>query len=119
MTKDFVQILKDLSDQKRKYFENYLEYSKKIKEKAQEILGEDVRVLVFGSVVRGDWWIGSDIDILIISDKLSPNWIENREIRTAIRKSVGPFNPFQVHLATPEEYETWYKKFIKDDYLEI
>ena len=117
--KSLVAINKKLCEEKIKYFENYLEYSKKIKEKAQELLGDYVRVLVFGSVVRGDWWIGSDIDILIISDKLSSNWIENREIRTEIKKSIGSFHPFQIHLTTPEEYESWYKRFIKDDYIEV
>lgn len=119
MSKSFVEILKEIAEEKRKYFENYLDYAKKIKEKAKELLGEDVKVLVFGSVVRGDWWLDSDIDVLIISDKLSPNWIDNREIRTEIKKSIGSFHPFQIHLATTEEYEEWFKKFIKEDYKEI
>lgn len=117
--KSLVVINKKIWQEKRKYFENYLEYSQKIKEKAKELLGNDVKVLVFGSVIRGDWGPDSDIDVLVISDKLSPNWIENREIRTEIKKVAGPFNPFQIHLATPEEYKEWYKRFIKGDFIEI
>jgi len=27
--------------------------------------------------------------------------------------------PFEVHLASPDEYKNWYKKFIKEDYIYI
>lgn len=77
------------------------------------------KVLIFGSVVKGNFSPQSDIDILIVSDKLSFNWEENRIVRTEIKPKVDPFAPFQIHLARPEEFESWYKKFIKDDFREI
>jgi len=82
-------------------------------------LGEDVKVLLFGSIVRGDWGPNSDIDVLIISHKLLPDWEENSWIRTKIKSAISFYSPFQIHLARPEEYENWYKSFIKNDYWEI
>lgn len=117
--KSFVKINKITFQRKLEYFKNYLKYAQKIKKKAQELLGKDTKVLVFGSIVKGNWGTNSDIDVLVISKRLSSNWIENREIRTEIRKVAGTFNPFQIHLATPEEYENWYKRFIKEDYIEV
>jgi predicted nucleotidyltransferase len=113
------EIKRELVEEKEKYFKNYLYWSKKIKEIAKKLLGKDVKVLIFGSVVKGKWGPNSDIDVLIISNKLSKNWIKNRLIRTKIKKEIRPFSPFQIHLATPEEYKNWYRKFIKKDYIEI
>ena len=104
--------------QKKKYFENYLAWSQKIKKEAEKLLSP-VKVLVFGSVVKGDWGPNSDIDILIISDKLSKNWEKNTIFKVKIKSKIDPFSPFQIHLARPEEYERWYKNFIKDDYIVI
>jgi predicted nucleotidyltransferase len=50
---------------------------------------------------------------LIISNKLSKSWIKNKLIRTKIKKSIDPLSPFQIHLARPEEYKSWWQKFIK------
>jgi predicted nucleotidyltransferase len=40
-------------EEKEKYFKNYLYWGKKIKEVAKKLLGKDVKVLIFGSVVKG------------------------------------------------------------------
>jgi len=103
-------------EKKQKYFKNYLYWCKKIKKKARELLGKDVKVLVFGSVVRGDFGPNSDIDVLIISKNLKKDWSENNQIKVEIKKEIGFFTPFQIHLATPEEFKNWYKKFIKKDF---
>lgn len=117
--KTLTTILKEIWEEKRKYFENIDFYAKEIKRISREILGDDVRVLLFGSIVKRDWTPGSDIDVLIISDKLSTNWEENIWIKTKIKSSIDPFSPFQIHLARYEEFEKWYKNFIKNDYLEV
>lgn len=113
-----VDIKKEIWEEKRKYFENYPYYCRKIKESAEKVLGP-VRVLVFGSIVRGDWTPNSDIDVLIISDKLSKNWEENAIYKVNIKRDSGIGFPFQIHLVRPEEFESWYKNFIKNDYIEI
>ncbi len=114
-----VDIKRDIVERKEKYFRNYLYWCKKIKNKAIKVLGKDVKVLVFGSIVKGNWTPNSDIDVLIISKNLNKNWFKNTPIKLKIKKAVGLFSPFQIHLATPEEYENWYKKFIKKDYIEV
>jgi len=117
--KSLTLINKKIWEERKEYFENYLEWGKKIKEIAKKFLGTKVTVLIFGSIVRGDWTPESDIDVLIISNKLSKNWIKNRLIRTKIKKLIGPLSPFQIHLARPEEYKSWWKKFIKKDYIVV
>ncbi len=116
--KNLTLINKKIWERKKKYFENVEEYGKKIKKEATKILGP-CRVLIFGSIVKGTWGPWSDIDVLIISEKLSSDWNENRILRTNIKSKIDPFSPFQLHLARPEEYENWYKKFIKEEYIEI
>ncbi len=116
--KTFIDIKKEIWDEKKRYFENWLYYCKKIKEEAEKLL-HPARILVFGSVVKGSWTPNSDIDVLIISDKLSKNWEENYIYKVKIKSKVGAFSPFQIHLLTSEEYENWYKRFIKDEYVEV
>ncbi|MCS7151641.1 MAG: nucleotidyltransferase domain-containing protein [Endomicrobia bacterium] len=116
--KDLMLISKKVLEEKKKYFENIEFYANKIKQIAVELLGT-ARVLVFGSVVKKNYTPLSDIDILIISENLSTNWQENRHIRTEIKKRIGSFSPFQLHLVRPEEFECWYKRFIKEEYIEV
>jgi len=117
--KSLTLINKKIWEERKKYFENWQEWGKKIKKIAQKFLGSKVRVLIFGSIVKGDWTPDSDIDVLIVSNKLSKNWIKNRIIRTKIKKAIDPSSPFQIHLSRPEEYKSWWQKFIKEDYIEI
>jgi len=118
MAKTLTQILKEVWEERKVYFENYQFYGKKIKKEAEKILGS-VRVLIFGSIVRGDWTPQSDIDVLIISENLPENQEERSKIRTKIKSTIDPFSPFQIHLATKKEYQNWYQKFIKKDFIEI
>lgn len=119
MSKTHIEILKEIGEERRIFFENFKDYSVKIKNKARELLG-DVRVIVFGSTVKGSYNIlNSDIDILIISNNLPEKEEERRKIKVEIKSVLPIFNPFQIHLATEKEYEEWYKNFIKDDFIEI
>ncbi|RKY32447.1 MAG: DNA polymerase subunit beta [Candidatus Omnitrophota bacterium] len=118
MEERLVDILLETFERKRKYFENYKYYCNKIKEIGKKIL-KDVKVLVFGSIVKNKHTPDSDIDVLIISDNLPENWEEREKIRTEIKSKIDPFSPFQIHLSTREEFENWYKNFIKSDYIEI
>lgn len=119
MKKSLTLIRKKIVERKKKYFEKVDFYLKKIKKIVQEILGKEAKVILFGSIVRGEWGPNSDIDVLIVSDKLSQNWSENLWIKQKIKSLIGFFSPFQIHLARPEEFENWYQKFIKKDYKEI
>ena len=118
MKKTFVQILKEVWEEKRKYFEDYRLYCQKIKEEAHKLLGT-VEVLVFGSVVKGTFTPQSDIDVLVISENLPEDEEKRNEIKTFLKSRIDPFSPFQIHLATPEEFQQWYKRFIKQDFERI
>jgi len=54
------------------YFENWRRYAVIIKEKSKEVLGDtDVRVYVFGSVVRGECHTYlSDTDVAVVSERV-------------------------------------------------
>ncbi len=119
MIKTFVDLLIERKKEREKYFRNYKFYCKKIKKEAKKILGKSLKVLVFGSLVKGKWNFQSDIDVLIISDNLPKDFEKRGEIRTKIKSKINPFSPFQLHLVTKEEFEKWYKNFIKKDFLEI
>ncbi|MGC8976595.1 MAG: nucleotidyltransferase domain-containing protein [Candidatus Ratteibacteria bacterium] len=115
MNKTHIQILKDIKEEREKFFENYKDYVLIIKRKAEKIL-KDVKIIVFGSIVKGNWHpLLSDIDILIISDEIPDDLEKRRIIKHKIKSILPPFNPFQIHLATRKEYENYYKKFIKEN----
>ncbi len=74
-------------------------------------------MLIFGSIIKKCWTPNSDIDVLIVSEKTPKNFEDIVRSKLKIKKSVCLFSPFQIHLATPKEYNEWYKKFIKKDYV--
>ncbi len=98
---------------RKKYFENWKEYAKQIKEKAKKILDdENLKVFVFGSVVEGNYNVGiSDIDIAIVSNKV-PKGKERGLILSKLEENMDLANPFEIHLVTPKLWENWYKRFI-------
>ncbi|MCC5994496.1 MAG: nucleotidyltransferase domain-containing protein [Candidatus Aenigmarchaeota archaeon] len=98
-------------------FKNAWKILKKIKEAAVEIL-KDAKVYVFGSFARGDYKVYfSDIDVLIVSDKISEKMQERAEIKVEIRKRANANYIFQIHLVNSKEFE-FYKKFV-DKLVEI
>lgn len=116
-----VKIQKRIVEREKKYFEHTLSYVKLIKTRAAELLGEDVRLLLFGSIVRKDYIIGgSDIDVLIISENAPTSVSDQAKLRTDILKFIGDLSaPFEIHFSDISLYENWYKRHIKDDYFEI
>ena len=107
----FVDYLVQKEKAQKKIFKNYLNYAKKIKKIAQDLLGE-VKVFIFGSVLKKNK-IPNDIDILIISPQFK-DYRKKREFRVKMWEKFGDFFPFEFHLVTPEEYQNWYQKFIKE-----
>ncbi len=102
--------------ERQRYLDNMNHYLNLIKETVTE-LDPESRVIVFGSYVRNDMRIDSDVDILIIT-----HWAKNTEdrikMRVRIAKEIGVYSPFEIHIATRKEYENWYKTLI-DEYREI
>ena len=115
MPKTLVDLLIDKTKKEEKYFKNYLAYARIIKREAKKILGE-VKVIVFGSILKKDE-LAQDIDILIISPDLKTSE-KKSQIRTKLWQKLGFSTPFEIHLISIEEYEKWYKNFIKE-FIEI
>ena len=110
MKKD-IDLLIEEAEKEEKYFQNYLAYAKQIKGEAEKLLGE-VKVFVFGSVLRkGE--VARDIDVLIISPKLTKTSQKSKTL-TEVREKIGLFSPFELHLVSPEEYQNWYRYFLKE-----
>jgi predicted nucleotidyltransferase len=100
---------------KKKYFDNYLEIAKKIKEFISKKYDENARVLVFGSVPKGTYTPLSDLDILIIIDKIKEYAKAVVEIKDHLNDF---FAPIEFHFATNETFNRWYKRFL-DYYIEV
>lgn len=64
--KSYLEILNEIKRENQKYFDNYLKYAKIAKKVAKKELGK-VKVFVFGSVVKAQAMLASDIDLLIVS----------------------------------------------------
>jgi len=96
--------------EEEKYFKNYSSYARKIAIMARESL-PDVKVFLFGSVLKNEQTPSSDIDLLIFSEKMPKKLSERNRIKVKILKEVGFFSPFELHLVDKEEFE-FYKKFI-------
>ncbi len=97
---------------RREVLENWRLYVERLCGKALELLGV-VRVVVFGSVARGDWSADSDIDVLIISPNAPEDPWERARIVVALREAASEAaSLLELHIVTPEQYLRWYKKFI-------
>jgi len=101
----------------KKYFKDYIFYVKKIKKIVKQIFS-DAKVIVFGSIVTNKYSADSDIDILIVSDEIPKGLFEQAKIKVMI-KNKFKLAPFEIHLATKQEYENWYKNFIKKNFIEV
>ncbi len=108
-----VEYFLERARRRAEYFERYLEYCRLIKRKVEERWGP-VRVVVFGSVVRGDYNPAlSDIDVLVVTP-WEPSPRERAAIICYVKNKVlkDPAAPFEVHVASEREYREWYSRFI-------
>ena len=87
---------------------DYRRIAAAVKELASAV-DPDSKVYVFGSAVRGDFTASSDIDILIISERKE---LED-EMKLSIRRKVDA--PVEVHFSSHQQFEGWYRRFIRDD----
>jgi predicted nucleotidyltransferase len=100
------------NDKKRlNYLKNYTEVAKSVKKICLRH-DRNSRVILFGSVLRGNWTGNSDIDLLIILK--SPG--AKDKITIDIWRTVEA--PVEIHFATEDEFKNWYLRFI-DVYREI
>ncbi len=113
-----IDIALEIFKRKNFVFKNYRKIAEKIKKAAKEILrDENVRVIVFGSVVRKTQNPLSDLDVLIVSKKAEK--VNYGKVVSKIKKEIGKnLIGIEFHLVTPSIFENWYKRFI-DKYEEV
>lgn len=87
------------------------DYVREIKRICVEEIDRNCRVILFGSVARGNYRPDSDVDVLIITELAKDAW-SRAEIEAKIYKRLGIFGVFELHAVTPKVYEEWYKRFI-------
>ena len=114
--KGFIDLLIEDAEERKRFFEDFLRYAEKVKEVVRR-RDPNAKIIVFGSVVRGDVRPDSDIDLLIITD-IAEKLDERIRLRMEIMKILGEGSPFEIHIITAEEYENWYRRFI-DQTLEL
>ncbi|MBO3839933.1 MAG: nucleotidyltransferase domain-containing protein [Candidatus Brockarchaeota archaeon] len=73
------------------------------------------KIYVFGSVVKGEYTGGSDVDVLIVSKEVPRSNLERVKIRMMIEEfaSLPPYHPFEFHIVDEEEGK-WYFSKIKE-----
>lgn len=97
----------------RKLALEWVFWANSIGKAAKNLLGE-CETYVFGSVVEGKATRGSDVDILIVSDKIPENSRGRGNLKAKIEEMAGlPLShPFEIHLANKHDFE-WYRRHIK------
>ncbi|WP_440059597.1 nucleotidyltransferase domain-containing protein [Thermogladius sp. 4427co] len=93
-----------------KYYRNYVEVAKRVREIVSRY-DPEAEVYVFGSVVRGSYTAGSDIDILVVTKRFESRY----DIMVDVYKQIDA--PIELHVVTRELFEKWYKRFISPEEL--
>ncbi len=94
--------------ERAKILREWRKWSQRIAIAAREVLGE-VEVYVIGSIAEGKAIAASDLDILVVSQKIPDNPREQSRLKTLIEEKAGlPFNhPVEIHLAKPSEKNSY------------
>ncbi|UXD21296.1 DNA polymerase III subunit beta [Ignicoccus pacificus DSM 13166] len=97
------------------------EVAKKIAEAAKEVLG-DTEVYVVGGIAEGRFTAASDLDILIVSDKVPSTskkiWLKVEIREKAFQKGVPLDYPLNLHMYNKKDFKEvkeYYKKMIRVD----
>jgi len=101
-----------------RYFKS-LENHKEITEKVKQIVlfrWPDAELYIFGSAVKGNYTVTSDIDLLIVLDD-RPDREEEYMVKAEVYARVDA--PIELHVASRSEFEKWYKNFIGKDLVRI
>ncbi|MGC9105628.1 MAG: nucleotidyltransferase domain-containing protein [Thermoprotei archaeon] len=105
------EYLKRKWEVRKSFLRNARHYVRLIKEVCVKEIDPDCRVILFGSVARGNYRDDSDVDVLVITDKAKTVWDKVR-VQVLIERELGLGDPFELHVVTREEYENWYRRFI-------
>ncbi len=97
--------------ERRRMITSWRKWARRIADEVKDIL-QDAEVYVIGSVVRGDYTGGSDVDILIISPQASQRARERAKLKVIIEERLGLpyYHPFELHILRPEEAEVYLRR---------
>jgi len=86
-------------------------WAEKVARAAERIFPE-LEVYVLGSILRGDYTGGSDIDILIVSDLIPDGLLKRAEMKSSIEEEVNlPLtHKIQIHLTKRDEAELYIRR---------
>ncbi len=91
---------------------NILKNYRGILQRVKEIIHRidpSAEIYVFGSVVEGKYTGASDIDVLVITDKIE----EKYDIMVNVYKEVDA--PIELHIVSREQFKRWYSRFIREN----
>jgi len=114
-----IDIQLDVVKKFEKIREKFIKNAKELKRIASNLFKNNLHaVYVFGSVVKGKTHAMSDIDVAVVLLKPAS---ENERIRLykEVRKKFGLLHPFEIHVVTKDEWDGWYRKFVKEDFVEV
>jgi len=90
------------------YLRNYMKVASEVKEIIKGI-DSNAKVYVFGSVVKGRYTATSDIDILVVTERIEEKYRMMVEVYKRIKA------PVELHITTPKKFASWYRRFIKSE----
>jgi predicted nucleotidyltransferase len=111
MSREFIELLRRRQAAKEEVVRNLDFYLCKMLQIARE-WDPSAEVYLFGSFARGAARPDSDVDVLIISDVLGKDPLSAAEAVDRITAELGVKGVFEIHVATRELFEKWYRNFI-------
>ncbi len=111
--RNFAEIVGETSRSIEEYRKRLDSHLALIKEVSSRFFGPEVEVYLFGSTVRGEERPLSDIDVAVVLNR-RPNLEERMNFLVELRHLLGIFHPFEVHVIGKEEWERWYRRFVKE-----
>ncbi|MEM4420382.1 MAG: nucleotidyltransferase domain-containing protein [Candidatus Caldarchaeum sp.] len=90
---------------------HWREYVGVLAEAVRKVLG-DADVYVFGSVVTGESVASSDVDVLIVSERVPESMLERGALKVEVERvaELPVYHPFELHIVRPDEAEHYFKK---------
>ncbi|AAM02498.1 nucleotidyltransferase domain-containing protein [Methanopyrus kandleri] len=97
------------------YVRRWRYWVRRIAEVIRERVDPRAEVIVFGSVVKGRATGGSDVDVLVVTERARE--LRPHEVAGIVEEELDlpEDHPFEFHLTTPEGFETRWRRFL-DEY---
>lgn len=110
----------DASWERAKILRDWRRYITRLASAIKEVLGDDVRIYIFGSAAKERLTAVSDIDVLIISKNIPKSFMERVALKLRIidLSSLPDNNPFELHLVNDKEAKLYFHH-IKDDCVRV